>query len=284
MYSAENAAPLVRAKVLLEQRVAAFALGIPASGRPGSPPSWASPDGVPSACRPTAWRVPAPPQLENPRAKRYGLVAGYAPHQPHSGTAAAARHLHVEHPGQPLQLDCFCIGRLSRTKGTVAVHRHRRRLRVRLGHPAGYPPQPSAHWASWLARQVADLAIRGWKLERVMTDNAAEFRSAIFGQTITRLGARQSFIGAGRPRRTAAWSGSTRRSWTSAGSPPLRATCIPGRPTCGSTWNTTPSEPHRPLDPWPHPLMRFSGTPSCGTSADASPQLGTGQPKAWPAG
>ena len=59
---------------------------------------------------------------------------------------------------------------------------------------------PSAQWTSTLARQVAaDLASRGWKLERVMSDNAQEFRSSVFQQTIAALGSRQSFSRAGRP-------------------------------------------------------------------------------------
>jgi transposase InsO family protein len=59
---------------------------------------------------------------------------------------------------------------------------------------------PSAVWTSQLARQVAaDLAARGWKLERVMSDNASEFRSATFQQTVASLGARHTFIRADRP-------------------------------------------------------------------------------------
>jgi transposase InsO family protein len=59
---------------------------------------------------------------------------------------------------------------------------------------------PKAVWTSQLARQVAaDLAARGWRLERVMTDNASEFRAATFGQAISQLGARHSFIRASRP-------------------------------------------------------------------------------------
>jgi transposase InsO family protein len=46
---------------------------------------------------------------------------------------------------------------------------------------------------------AADLAARGWQLERVMSDNASEFRSGTFAQTLARLGARHSFIRAGRP-------------------------------------------------------------------------------------
>jgi transposase InsO family protein len=82
---------------------------------------------------------------------------------------------------------------------------------------------PSATWTSQLARTVAaDLAARGWKLERVMSDSASEFRSATFQATIATLKARQTFIRAGR-RRTGVWNASSRPSWTSAGSPPLPA-------------------------------------------------------------
>jgi transposase InsO family protein len=66
--------------------------------------------------------------------------------------------------------------------------------------PEMRPAQPSAQWTSALARTVAaDLAARGWQLERVMSDNAQEFRSATFQATIASLSARQSFIRAGRP-------------------------------------------------------------------------------------
>jgi transposase InsO family protein len=59
---------------------------------------------------------------------------------------------------------------------------------------------PSATWTSALARTVAaDLAARGWQLEPVRSDNASEFRSATFAQTIIKLKARHSFIRAGRP-------------------------------------------------------------------------------------
>ena len=66
-----------------------------------------------------AWRVLRRHGLST-RAKRYGLVAGYAaPPEPQRPAPPPERHLDVEHPGQLDQLDCFCIGRLSGTKGTV---------------------------------------------------------------------------------------------------------------------------------------------------------------------
>ena len=46
---------------------------------------------------------------------------------------------------------------------------------------------------------AADLATRGWQLERVLTDNGSEFRSGVFGDAVRGLGARQTFIRPGRP-------------------------------------------------------------------------------------
>jgi transposase InsO family protein len=128
----------------------------------------------------------------------------------------------VEHPGQLVQLDCLCIGRLSGTKGTVWQD-----TAIDVASASTWATlqvtrrNPSAQWTSQLARQVAaDLAERGWKLERVMSDNASEFRSATFQATIANLGARHSFIRAGRPQTNGCVEGCSRPSWTSAGSPP----------------------------------------------------------------
>jgi hypothetical protein len=65
------------------------------------------------------WRVLRRHGLST-RAKRYGLVAGYAaPPAPERPEPVPERHLDVDRPGQLVQLDCFCIGRLAGTKGTV---------------------------------------------------------------------------------------------------------------------------------------------------------------------
>src|SRR5512132_371370 len=83
---------------------------------------------------------------------------------------------------------------------------------------------PSATWTSQLARTVAaDLAQRGWKLERVMSDNASEFRSAVFARPWPSL---ERGIPSSAPadrRRMAVWNACSRRSWTSAGSQPSPA-------------------------------------------------------------
>ena len=153
-------------------------------------------------------------------------MAGYAaPPELQRPAPPPQRHLGVDHPGQLVQLDCLCIGRLSGTKGTVWQY-------TAIDVASAYAwatlqvtrRNPSATWTSQLARTVAaDLAQRGWKLERVMSDNASEFRSAVFGQTVAKLSA--AYL---HPRRQTAdqwlWNACSRRSWTSAGSQPLPAT------------------------------------------------------------
>ena len=98
-------------------------------------------------------------------------------------------------------MDCFCIGRLAGTKGTVWQY-------TAIDVASSYTwaelhatsRSPLAKWTSALARRVAqDLAVRDWKLEAVMTDNASEFRSSDFVATLTRLGAEHRPIRAGRP-------------------------------------------------------------------------------------
>ena len=100
-----------------------------------------------------------------------------------------------------MQFDCFHVGRLSGTKGTVWQY-----TAIDVASAFTWaelhttPRNPSAKWTSHLARRVAaDLAARGWELETAMTDNGSEFRSHVFGETVAALGARQRFIHAGRP-------------------------------------------------------------------------------------
>jgi transposase len=176
---------------LTEQRVVAFALGHPGFGPARiaaelARPAWGG--GI-SLSTNGVWRVLLRHGL-NTRAKRYGLVAGYAaPPTPQRPAPQPERHLQVSRPGELVQLDCFCIGRLSGTKGTVWQY-------TAIDVASAYTwatlqvtrRNPSAHWTSQLARQVAaDLASRGWQLERVMSNNALEFRAATFQQTVAAL-------------------------------------------------------------------------------------------------
>lgn len=187
---------------LIEQRVVAFALGHPGLGPARiaaelAQPRWGglklSPNGV--------WRVLRRHGL-NTRAKRLSLVAGYAaPPEPERPEASAQAHLDVEKPGELVQMDCFYIGHLSGTQGSVWQY-------TAIDVASAYvwaelhltPKNPSARWTSALAQRVAqELSERGWKLEAVMTDNASEFRSQEFRGALARLAVKHRFIHAGRP-------------------------------------------------------------------------------------
>jgi transposase InsO family protein len=187
---------------LIEQKVLAFALAHPTFGpqRISSElrrPKWGgikiSPNGVYKVLRRHGL---------NTKAKRLGLVAGYAaPPEPIEKQPQPERHIDVERPGELVQMDCFCIGRLSGTKGTVWQYTA---IDVKSAHTWAElhvtPRNPSARWTSHLARRVAkDLSERGWQLEAVSTDNASEFTSHEFGDALARLKARHIFIRAGRP-------------------------------------------------------------------------------------
>jgi transposase InsO family protein len=98
------------------------------------------------------------------------------------------------------QMDCFCIGRLSGTKGTVWQYNG---PLTSLPHTADLhvaPRTPAARWTSAVAqRGASDLAARGWNSEVVMSDNASEFRSQEFERVVDRLGARHPFQPRGAP-------------------------------------------------------------------------------------
>ena len=138
----------------------------------------------------------------NTRAKRLALVAGYAaPYQP-PREPEPERHVEAEQPGELVGLDCFFVGRLTGTKGSVwqltAIDVASSFAWAELvSCPRG---NPTGTQTSKLARRVAtDLAAAGWQLERVLTDNGGEFRAHDFGSTLDKLGIRHTRIRAGRP-------------------------------------------------------------------------------------
>jgi hypothetical protein len=93
-----------RHQPLVAQRVVAFALGHPGFGPARIAAELARPKwGGISLSANEVWRVLGRHGLST-RAKRYGLVAGYAaPPQPQRPIPAPERHLDVDHQGQ---LDC----------------------------------------------------------------------------------------------------------------------------------------------------------------------------------
>jgi transposase InsO family protein len=187
---------------VIEQRIVAFSLGHPGLGPKRisaqlARPEWGglrvSPNGVyKTLCR----------HGLNTRAKRLALVAGHrAPYEP-PREPEPELHVDTTRPGELVGIDCFYVGRLHGTTGTVwqitAIDTYSSYAWADL--VAARNEGPGAAHTSRLARRVAaELQRAGWRLERVLTDNGNEFRSRVFWDTIDELGARHSRIRSGRP-------------------------------------------------------------------------------------
>jgi transposase len=186
---------------LVEERIVAFALGHPGYGPRRISAQLARPQwGGLRVSHNAVWKVLRRHGLST-RSARLSLVAGYrAPYEPPQAPPHEP-HIEVERPGELVGIDCFKVGRLHGTKGDVwqltAID-----VRSSFGWAelvACQSGHPSAAQTSRLARRVAhDLALAGWRLERVLSDNGSEFKGD-FSAELGRLGARQSRIRAGRP-------------------------------------------------------------------------------------
>jgi transposase len=229
---------------MVEERIVAFALGHPGLGpkRIASElrrSRWGgiivSPNGV--------WKVLCRHGL-NTRAKRLGLVAGYAaPFEP-PRDPGPEQHIDVDHPGELVGIDCFFVGRLQGTKGSIwqltAIDVASSFAWAELVIcKQGKPALPSAKQTSKLARQVAkDLGAAGWRLERLLSDNGNEFKGA-FSKTVARLKVRHTASAPDAHRPTATSRRCTARSSTSAGGLPSLATCIRPSQACDATLRST---------------------------------------------
>jgi transposase InsO family protein len=186
----------------LEQRILAFALAHPGFGPKRiaaelGREKW----GGLSISANGVWRVLKRHGL-NTRTRRLQLVAGYAAvYERKPEAPEPERHIEASKPGELLGLDCFYVGRLSGTKGTVWQY-------TAIDVASGFawaelhtsPKNPAAkHCSSLVARVAAELAAVGWRLEAVITDNGSEFRAGDFVDTLDQLGIEQRRIRAGRP-------------------------------------------------------------------------------------
>jgi transposase InsO family protein len=186
----------------LEGRIVAFALGHPGYGpRRISAELAREKWGGIRISEHGVWRVLCRVGL-NTRAKRLALIARHRdPYERRPDLPPPARHIDAAQPGQKVQLDCFYVGRLSGTKGTVwqytAIDVASAYTWAEL-HSSERNPR-SRHTRDLLHRVASELAAAGWKLTEVTTDNGSEFRAKDFGATVAALGARQRFIRAGRP-------------------------------------------------------------------------------------
>jgi transposase InsO family protein len=186
----------------LEQKVIAFCLGHPGYGprRIAAELAREKWGGI-RISEHGVWRVLRRVGL-NTRAKRLALIARHHDrYERRPELPPPARHIDAARPGQKVQLDCFYLGRLTGTRGTVWQYTAIdvcsafcwAELRTSERNPR------ARHTRELVHRVARELAAAGWKLEEVTTDNGSEFRAKEFGAAVERVGARQRFIRAGRP-------------------------------------------------------------------------------------
>jgi transposase InsO family protein len=185
--------------VQTERRVIALALAWPTCG-----PQWYSDqlarEGV-GIAPVTIWRLLRRQQLGTRRARlavlerASAVTTGLLTER----TAKPVRHVEAAQPGDLLSLDTFYVGKL---KGVGKVWQI-----------TGCDVASSFGWARLIVGEVTAAAVlgflrevvrpsyrhAGWRLQRVLTDNANEFQRPFFTDTIAGLGARHSRIKSGRP-------------------------------------------------------------------------------------
>jgi len=187
---------------MIEDRIVSFSIAHPGLGpkRVASElgrEKWGaiivSPNGV--------WKVLCRHGL-NTRAKRLGLIAGYAaPYEPPRDRGPEP-HIEVDRPGELVGIDCFYVGRLRGTEGAIW-----QLTAIDIASSFAWAElvickqgNPTAKQTSKLARRVAaELKAAGWRLERVLSDTGNEFRGEPFTDTLARLKTRHTRIHAGRP-------------------------------------------------------------------------------------
>ena len=109
----------------------------------------------------------------NTPTKRLALIARHRDPLRAQARPAAARHIDATEPGEKVQVDCFYVGRLSGTKGTVwqytAIDVASAYTWAEL-HTSERNPR-ARHTRQLLHRVASELAAAGWKLQEVTTDN-----------------------------------------------------------------------------------------------------------------
>ena len=186
----------------LEQRVIAFSLGHPGFGARRISAELAREKwGGLRISEHGVWRVLCRYGL-NTRSKRLALIARHHDrYERKPDIPPPERHIEASEPGEKVQLDCFFVGRLSGTRGTVwqytAIDVASAYAWAEL-HSSERNPR-ARHTRELVHRVARELKAAGWRLHEVTTDNGSEFRAREFGDAVQTLGARQRFIKAGRP-------------------------------------------------------------------------------------
>jgi transposase InsO family protein len=185
---------------VVEERILAFAIANPGLGPRRLAAQLQRQSGI-RASQNGIWRVLTRHGLST-RSKRLALVAGYrAPYEP-PREPDPEPHVGSSSPGELIGFDCFYVGRLHGTKGTVwqitACDTFSSFAWAELIRcPSGQPSQ--AQTSRFARRVTGEMRRAGWSLERILTDNGNEFGRPLFTETVVDLGARHTRIRPGRP-------------------------------------------------------------------------------------
>jgi len=164
----------------LEQRVLAFSLSRPGYGlrRISAELAREKWGGLRLSER-GIWRVLRRHGLST-RTRRLALIAGYADaYERKPPTPAPERHIEATEPGELVGLDCFYVGRLQGTKGTIWQYAA---IDIASGfawaelHTSARNPI-ARHTRSLVHRVASELAAAGWKLRAAISDDGSEFRA-----------------------------------------------------------------------------------------------------------
>jgi transposase InsO family protein len=186
----------------IEQRVLAFSLAHPGCGaRRISAELLREKWGAIRISEHGVWRVLKRHGLST-RSRRLALIAGYADaYERKPPSPPPERHVEAQEPGELVGVDCFYVGRLAGTKGTVWQYTA---IDVASGfawaelHTSERNPI-ARHTRSLVHRVAQELAAAGWRLKAVISDNGSEFRSREFTDELERRHIQHRRIRAGRP-------------------------------------------------------------------------------------
>ena len=186
----------------IEQRVLAFSLAHPGCGpRRISAELVREKWGGICISEHGVWRVLKRHGLST-RSRRLAMIAGYADaYERKPPCPPPERHVEASAPGEIVGVDCFYVGRLAGTKGTVWQYTA---IDVASGfawaqlHTSERNPI-ARHTRSLVHHVACELAAAGWKLRAVISDNGSEFRAKEFTGELECMGAEHRRIRASRP-------------------------------------------------------------------------------------
>ena len=193
----------------LEQKIIAFALGHPGLGpRRISAELARAKWGGSRISEHGVWRVVVRVRL-NTRARRLALIARHRdPYERNPLVPPPERHIDASAPGEKVQLDCFFVGRLSGTRGTVWQY-----TTIDVASAFCWAElhtserNPRRHTRELLHRVARELAAAGWKLRQVTTDNGSSSAPATSAPRSSASAPARASSAPGAPTATAASNG-----------------------------------------------------------------------------